>query len=74
VQEQDLASLMRATGASGEGEAACLDLEPVNRPVCVHVGGVRRAYAAVPPLARTSSGLSRSVASGTASTSARCAT
>ncbi len=75
VEEQDLAPFVRPTGPAGEGQAAGLDLEPVDPPNCVHDHGLRRAQAAaVPPPTRTCSGLCRSVSSGTESTNARCAT
>ena len=41
MQQKHLATLVRATGASGEGEPPRLDLEPVNRPDCLHDGRPR---------------------------------
>jgi hypothetical protein len=43
VQQQDGAALVRAAGPTREGEAAGLDLEPVDRPDCIHDGAGRRA-------------------------------
>ena len=61
VQEQDLPALVRAAGPAGEGEAARLDLEPVDRPGCVHDDRwPRRLGGGAAHRRRASSGLSRS--------------
>ena len=71
VEEQDPPALVRAAGPAGEGEAAGLDLEPVDGPDGVHDGRARAPRRRSHRLrARASSGLSRRISSGTESTSA----